>query len=378
MALGGPAGRASPGCAQEGQSVTTVAVAFYKRQQEGTMSGRYLIVISTLFAMLLASCSGSAPVAAPSPTAAATGTAAATTAPAASATIAPSAAAATPAAAPFAHTACAGGVNLAGQTITFYNLTNKAAEVIEPTILALQDAAAYINAHGGICGATVAPDFPNPDLSYDVNREYLRVSTSSPKPALIGVYSSADTESLGAPLARDQIVGLGLRAGSVKGVYGADGQTLGWVFDTNPTYADQLGAFCQYLSQHRQQNPNPIIGYLSWDDPFGHSAYTPETIGYCAAAGVKVLSTPAYFQEGTPNIRVQVQSLLDGGANILYSNSLASGPVLIAKTLQQMGLRDSLTLAVSHGGLDASVGLLGKDDLSAGGLPVVNGLLGSL
>jgi len=331
-----------------------------------------LVIVLMLSAVLLNACAAPTPV-----VSAPTATRVATAASLAASTAAPAATTAR-AAASFSHTACASGVNLAGQTITFYNLTNPTAEVITPTILALQDAADYFNAHGGICGATVVPNFPDPDKNYDVNGEYRRVSTASPKPALIGIYNSAETESLSALLARDQIVGLGVRAGSVKGLYGADGQTLGWVFDTNPTYADQLGAFCQYLSQHPQQYPHPIIGYLGWDDQGGHSTHTPETIGYCASLGVKVLGTPAYFQEGAPNIRSQVQQLLDGGANIIYSGSLASGPVLIAKTLQQLGLRDSVTLAVAHGGLDASVGLLGKDDLGPGGLPAVNGLLGSL
>src|SRR5262245_24373156 len=159
------------------------------------MPGRRFALIVTLLATLLAACSGSTPAVpatatAPTSLAAATGTAAVT--PAAGAAAAPSATAAAPAAAPFIHTACAAGVSLAGQTITFYNLTNNSAEIIEPTVLALQDAADYFNAHGGICGAQVVPDVPNPGQGYDVLREYHRVSTHTPKPALIGVYSSAD------------------------------------------------------------------------------------------------------------------------------------------------------------------------------------------
>src|SRR5438046_106429 len=103
------------------------------------MSARRLVLFVSLFAIVLAACSGSTPSAAPgtatAPTspAAVTGAAAATQVPPAGATAATSATAAGPAAAPFARTACASGVNLSGQTISFYNLTNHAAEVIEPT-----------------------------------------------------------------------------------------------------------------------------------------------------------------------------------------------------------------------------------------------------
>jgi hypothetical protein len=336
------------------------------------MGGRKVFNIACLLALTLVGCA--APIAV-TPNASTATMAAPTTALAATAGPDATGAAAT---VPFTHTACVAGTNLTGQKIIFYNLTNKMAEVIEPTILGLQDAADYFNDHGGICGATVLPDFPNPDQDYDVNREYQRVSSSNPRPALIGLYSSGDTESLSGALTRDQIAALGIRVGSTKGLYGADGQTPGWIFATNPTYADQMGAFCQYVSQRPQQYPNPILGYLSWNELFGKTAFTPETVGYCTSVGVKVLNTPAYFEAGATNIRSQVQGLLDGGASIIYSNSLASGPVLIAKTLLDMGLRDSVTLAVSHTGLDASVGLLGKDDVDLSGLPAVDGLLGSL
>jgi hypothetical protein len=108
------------------------------------------------------------------------------------------------------------------------------------------------------------------------------------------------------------------------------------------------------------------------------AAYTAEATAYCKSLGVKTLATPEYFSSDVNDIHAVVQGLLNKGANILYTDSLGSGPTLIARTLAEMGLRNSVVVAVMHSGLDSEVGLLGKDTLGADGLPVVNGIIGSM
>ena len=345
--------------------------------RKGTaMRSRHLILIIAMTITALAGCGGGVQTPIIAPTSQLTPT------PAVAPTADPSQPLSTPETAPlFAHMPCAKGVDLTGQIVSFYHM----ADGSDPESIPVQslkagydDAAAYFNAHGGLCGATLAQVIPEfAQGQYNPQVEYSRLAALNPKPLVIALYNSSDAELLRDQLAKDQIVALGA-VGSVLGLYGANGQTPGWIFATNPSYPDQLGAFCRYISQHPQQYPNPVIGYLTWVVTLTLKAYTPESIAYCASLDVKVLDTPAYFNPETTVINDRIQNLIDAGANILYTDSLGTGPALIAKTAVGMGLQNAVTLAGTNWALDTVVGLLGQTTPGANGLPATNGLLGSL
>ncbi|CAG0979176.1 hypothetical protein ANRL2_02298 [Anaerolineae bacterium] len=224
------------------------------------------------------------------------------------------------------HTACE--VDLTGETVTVYHfgdISGSYAFITQPLLAGLSDAIAYYNARGGVCGATLASD--NRDTGGDLAQtqaHYDYYSTLEDEPDLIVLYASGDAELLSSQMAEDEIPGL-ISAGSVAGLYGEDGATPGWIYASNPLYSDQIGSFCRYVGANADQFPDPVVGYISWPGAFGEAAYTDETVSYCAAQGVTVLETPEYFPPTATDITTNVQNLVDAGANILYTNSLASG-----------------------------------------------------
>ncbi len=272
-------------------------------------------------------------------------------------------------------------VDLTGQQVTVYHfgdISGSYAFITQPLLAGLADAAAYFNARGGICGATIVQD--NRDTGGDLAQTqaaYDAYSSLDPKPDVIVLYASGDAELLRDQLAEDEIPAF-ISAGSVAGLYGEDGATSGWIYATNPLYADQIGSFCAYVGANPEQYPEPVIGYISWPGAFGSSAFTPETMAYCAAQGVSMLETPEYFLPTATDISGNVLNLVDAGANILYTNSLASGPFMIAKTVVDLGLEEDVQLAGVNWALDTSVGLLSRTALGSDGLPAVNGIVGSL
>lgn len=276
------------------------------------------------------------------------------------------------------HTAC--DVDLTGETITIYHfgdISGSYAFITQPLLAGLADAIAYFNAHGGACGATLAAD--NRDTGGDLAQtqaHYDYYSSLEDKPDLVLLYASGDAELLRQQVAEDEIPVL-ISAGSVDGLYGED-NTGGWIYATNPLYTDQFGAFCEYVAENSEMYPEPVIGYMSWAGAFGEAAYQEEVIAYCASLGVTVLDTPEYFLPSATDISTQVQNLVDSGATILYTNSLASGPFLVAKTLIDLGLEDDVQLAGVNWALDVSVGLLSRASIGSDGLPAVNGIIGSL
>ncbi|MCC6616608.1 MAG: ABC transporter substrate-binding protein [Anaerolineae bacterium] len=277
------------------------------------------------------------------------------------------------------HTAC--DVDLTGETITIYHFGDISASyafITQPLLAGIGDAIEYFNARGGACGAQLAQD--NRDTGGDLAQtqaHYDYYSTLDPKPDLLVLYASPDAELLRDQVAEDEIPVM-ISAGSVEGLYGEDGQTPGWIYATNPLYVDQFGMFCRYLGQNSDQFPDPVIGYISWPGAFGEAAFTPESIAYCAEQGVTVLETPEYFLPTATDITTNVQNLVDAGANILYTNTLASGPVAVARTLVDLGLEDDVRLAGVNWTLDTSVGLLSRTALGSDGLPAVNGIIGSM
>ena len=277
------------------------------------------------------------------------------------------------------HTECE--VDLTGETITVYHfgdISGAFAFITQPLLAGLADAAAFYNANGGICGATIAAD--NRDTGGDLAQtqaHYDYYSSLDPKPDVILLYASADAELLRSQVAEDEIPAL-ISAGSVEGLYGESGQDNGWIYATNPLYADQFGSFCEYVGANAEMFPEPTVGYISWPGAFGEAAYTTEAIDYCAEQGVTVLGSPEYFPPTATDISGQVLNLVDAGANILYTNSLASGPALVARTVTDLGLNDDVQVAGVNWALDTSVSLLGRTSIGPDGLPSVNGLIGSL
>ena len=278
------------------------------------------------------------------------------------------------------HTACADGVDLSGETVTLYHfgdLSGAYSFITQPFLAGFSDAAAYFTERGGICGATIAQEFDDTAGVQDATQSvYDRFSTLDPKPNLIVLYASADAELLREQLAEDEIPVI-ISAGSVPGLYGEDGQTPGWIFATNPLYADQVGAMCDYIAANPEQYPDPVIGHISWEGAFGRSADTEESRAYCESVGVGYAGAE-YFLPTATDITSQVQNLVDGGANILYTNSLASGPALVAATVVNMGIEEQVQLTGVNWALDTSVGLLGQQTFGSGGLPSTNGIVGSL
>jgi ABC-type branched-subunit amino acid transport system substrate-binding protein len=272
--------------------------------------------------------------------------------------------------------------DLSGQTIPIYHfgdISAAYAPITQPLLAGMEDALDYYNARGGLCGATLVQvnrDTANqPEQTQAVYDDF---STRDPRPLLLVLYSSPDAEQLREQLAEDEIPVL-ISAGSVEGLYGESGDSPGWIFATNPLYVDQLGMFCEFVGSNPDQFPeNPTIGYISWPGAFGQAAYTPETIGYCAEQGVGFVESPELFLPTDSDVITGVTNLTDAGANILYTNTLASGPPVIARTLVELGLEDEVVLAGVNWAVDSSAGLIDQQTRRANGLPAVDGMYGSM
>lgn len=273
-------------------------------------------------------------------------------------------------------------VDLTGETITLYHfgdLSGAYAFITQPIVSALEDAVTYWNGNGGVCGAELAQVFEDTGGDLEATQSAYDRFTSeygSDLDILI-LYASGDGELLREQLAEDEIVAL-ISAGSVEGLYGEDGQTPGWLFASNPLYINQFGSFCEYVAANPDTFPDPVIGHVTWPGAFGEAAATPASAEYCSGLGVEVLPDTQIFLPTDTDILTQVQNVVDGGANIIYTNTLASGPALVASTIADLGLEDDVKLAGVNWVMDTSVGILGQRSLKSNGMPAVDGMYGSM
>lgn len=273
-------------------------------------------------------------------------------------------------------------VDLTGETITIYHLGDLSgayAFITQPIVSALEDAVKYWNSHGGICGAELAQVYEDTGGDLEATQSAYDRFTSEygDDLDLLLLYSSPDSELLREQLAEDEIVVL-ISAGSIEGLYGEDGQTPAWLFATNPLYINQFGDFCEYVANNPDTFPDPVIGHVTWPGAFGGAAATPAGDEFCTNLGVEVIDEPQIFLPTDTDILTQVQNVVDEGANIIYTNTLASGPALVASTVVDLGLEDDVKLAGVNWVMDTSVGILGQRSLKSNGMPAVDGMYGSM
>ena len=273
-------------------------------------------------------------------------------------------------------------VDLTGETLRIFHfgdLSGPYAFITQPVVSALTDAVKYWNERGGVCGAQLEQVYEDTGGSREASQSaYDRFTSQYPDDLdLLILYSSDDGELLREQLAEDEIVSF-ISAGSIESLYGEDGMTPGWLYASNPLYINQFGSFCQFVAASPETFPDPVIGFVTWPNAFGRSGTEPAAREHCASLGVQVLEEPQFFLPTDTDILTQVQNAIDGGANIIYTNTIASGPPLIAGTLVDLGMEDDIKLAGVNWVMDTSVGILGQRVMKSNGLPSVDGMFGSM
>ncbi len=273
-------------------------------------------------------------------------------------------------------------VDLTGETITIFHfgdLSGPYAFITQPIVAAVTDAVEYWNGSGGICGAALQQVYEDTGGSLEATQSAYDRFTSeyADELDLLLLYGSSDGELLREQLAEDEIVSI-ISAGSIESLYGEDGMTPGWLYASNPLYINQFGSFCEYVAANPDTFPDPVIGFVTWPSAFGLAGTEQSADDYCSGLGVEVLDEPQIFLPTDSDILTQVQNAVDEGATILYTNTLASGPALLAGTLVDLGMEDDIALAGVNWVMDTSVGLLGQRVLKPNGLPSVDGMYGSM
>lgn len=260
---------------------------------------------------------------------------------------------AAPTEAPMAEAPMAGEcVNDAtGEKIVVYQqagLTGALATILGPGFInGSKDAVADINASGGVCGATL--EIRLEDTQYDPEQElavYEKFRAEDPKPMFVLTYGSGATIVLKDRVVEDQIVNIAAGLNADAFYNPADGWTVG----VAPIYSDQFAGFLQWAHDNWADikpagaGDDIVVGVVGWANSFGAGATTPEALAFAESLGITVL--PLEQQDISPSADVtgQIQNLVLGGANIIWSQALSFGPVQVIGTLRALGLWDQVVV----------------------------------
>lgn len=255
--------------------------------------------------------------------------------------------------------------DLTGETLHIYHfgdLSGVLAQVSQPVLAGFEDAIAYFNANGGLCGATLATEYRDTGGDQELAQVAWDELTALPDAHMLFLYLAPDAELL-RDQAADQQIPIVVPSASELALYGENYDTPGWVFSVTPLNAGQLGAFCDYIGQHWKEfgiAGDPVIGHVSFLGAYGESSDTPESRAYCQSKGVGYAGARYYFP-GIPDISTLIQGVVNEGANILYTTSVANGPAQLASTVYSLGLQDQVLMAGPNVILDTATLRLAGD-----------------
>jgi branched-chain amino acid transport system substrate-binding protein len=256
-----------------------------------------------------------------------------------------------------------------GETIIVYQsagLTGPLAQILgQGFINGSKDAVAAINAAGGVCGVQL--EIRLEDSQYDPEQElsiYEQFRAEDPPPLFILTYGSGAAIVLKDRTIEDEIVNI---------TAGLNAQAFyvprnGWTVGVAPIYSDQFAGFLEWVQANWDEvkpegaGDEIIVGVIGWDNAFGAGATTDEALAYAEGLGITVL--PLEVQEVSPTADVtgQLQNLLLGGANVIWTQSLSFGPAQVIGTVQALGAWDSAVVAGVNWAINTDVAnILGEN-----------------
>ncbi len=253
-----------------------------------------------------------------------------------------------------------------GETLTLYHfgdVTGPYAAITTPLADAFTDAVAWVNKNGGIRGAQIKIEWSDTGGKVE-NAVSVYNRFREKKPTLIYMYGSPESEALKERISEDKIPVL--TAGvSGKGLY-----PPGYSFGEVPIYSDQFGLFVDWLAANwdkvkpaKGQNlDKPVISIITWDSAYGKGAFTDESKAYAEKKGVKIVSQELFPLTGVTDVTTQILNAKKAGANVIYTNTLAQGPTLIAKDLKSLGVRDEFLIGANNWAMDTTFLALAKEN----------------
>lgn len=242
---------------------------------------------------------------------------------------------------------------------TMSDLSGPYATIQAPLRPALADMQDYVNTKlGGINGVPLKCDVKDHGGKVDTAlAQYEELRAMKPKPVILSGWVTPINEALKDRVTEDKIPFVS--SPSAKLLY-----PVGYSFAFDASYADQFGAFMDWLLENWKEKNAPKVAILTWDTGYGRGCVTDECYAYAKAKGIDIVATEV-FPINSLDVTTQLLRIKDKNPDWIYGNSLSQGPVAILKSADAMGYK--IKFANGYG--------LGGDAIALGGAKLFEGVI---
>jgi len=213
------------------------------------------------------------------------------------------------------------------------DLTGPYAPITAGTYESFIDCCEYVNkVLGGVKGVPLEPVVRDSGGKVDIAiSHYMELRDMEPRPIVVLLIVSGEAEALRVRLQEDDILGLSVTSNAA--VY-PKANTLGLY----PEYADQFGLFVDWMVDNwdrKKMGRAPKLAFLTWDSTYGRAILVDEAYAYARKKGVDVVATEVFGLRDM-DVSTQLVRIKAKGADWIYTNCAAHGPVVIAKSAHAM------------------------------------------
>ena len=241
----------------------------------------------------------------------------------------------------------------------FGDLSGPYAPITMPIVNGFKDFAEWFNTEaGGIDGVPIAGEFRDTGGDSEVALEaYEAFKASKAYPIINIVYGPAECETLSKLYVKDRILCF-TNSPTDECIY-----PPGYTLSAIPSYADSIGAFIDWVvgDWAKKTGEEVKLAILTWDTDFGMAIMTYEVREYAAKKGVEIVYEDV-FELQDMNVSTQMAAIKSAGANWVYDNTLAHGPVVIHKSAAALGMLNQDIYDNTPGMIHRATGPWGMDE----------------
>ncbi|WP_417797696.1 ABC transporter substrate-binding protein [Terasakiella pusilla] len=220
------------------------------------------------------------------------------------------------------------------------DLTGPTASVSKPFTKGKEDAAAYINANGGIAGMQV--DLDTVDYAYAAPRAIAQYKKwKSEGVAVIQGWGTADTEALVGFVSRDKIpyysASYSAHLQDPKAKSEHTKKAAPYNFFAGPSYSDGARAVIQWAAADAKEKgiAKPVFVYMGDNHPYPNAAKKAAK-GYAEDLGFEV-GTDIVYSMKAGDFKAQCLSLKESGAQYAYLANTGGSGISLLKSCDAVG-----------------------------------------
>ncbi len=258
------------------------------------------------------------------------------------------------------HNSDEGIPDLTGETIVIYMIGDTAPPFSAITASVrggADDYIDYLNANGGVFGATVEMRVANTGGSAEgVQTAYERFSTNDDNILMMLLYGGAEGQLYEKVNdARIPVLTFGLDP-VLPELNEGD-----YIFRLTPTYPEQFVFFLDFvLSNWENVRPSGAIdeikvAYISWDNEYGRSALSDEVRAYAANKGIEIVWEEYLDMATTTSATAAIFNAEIAGATVIYTNTHAYGPANLLNDLHNLAIRDFFIVGGNNWAVDVGM-----------------------